>query len=157
MMRKQLQLLKTCRLSQLSSKPTNRHLKTIESLQEILYYHLSGRTMIMISQQPIVIRHLLQRRTKKVKKRIRRPKISSRNRYQKKRSKLRKKRSRSKDKKYMRSLQTFMTATFQRQISSKDCVKSLTLWLEFQIKRKSWTNHSGISTNNYQRLFIYRL
>ena len=154
MMRKQLQLLKTYRLSQLSSKLTNRHLKTIESLQEILYCHLSGRTMIMISQQPIVIRHLLQ---KKTKKRIRRPKISSRNKYQKKRSKLRKKRSRSKDKKYMRSLQTFMTAIFQHQISSKDCVKSLTLWLESQIKRKSWTNHSGISTNNYQRLFIYRL
>ena len=127
MMRKQLQLLKTCRLSQLSLKLTNRHLKTIESLQEILYYHLSGKTMIIINRQPIVIRHLLQKRTKKVKKRIRRLKISSRNKYQKKRNKLMKKRSRSKDKKYKKLLQTYMTATFQRQISSKDCVKSLTL------------------------------
>ena len=88
MTRKQLQLLKTCRLSQLSSRLTNRHLKTIESLQEILYYHLSGKTMIIINQQPIVIKHLLQKRTKKVKKKIRRLKISSRNKYQKKRNKL---------------------------------------------------------------------
>ena len=83
--------------------------------------------MIIINQQPIVIKHLLQKKTKKVKKKIRRLKISSRNKYQKKRNKLMKKRSRSKDKKFMKLLQTFMIATFQRQISSKDYVKSLTL------------------------------
>ena len=127
MMRKQLQLLKTCRLSQLSSRLTNKHLKTIESLQGILSYHHSGKTMIIINQQPTVIRHLLQKITYKVKKRIRRLKILSRNKYQRKRNKLLRKRSKSKDKKYMKSLQTFMTATFQRRISSKDCVKSLTL------------------------------